>query len=163
MRNTTRFDTPEALIYHLCTALKPIVCFLYHITSYTTPSASFNFDETSSTYSIQIKLYNKHSKYEAHDLLRYAIAPFIPPKANIMHFMPHNFLLDPLSLFQFRSNFINALVLDKASKKNIVNMRHTTPFDTPQALIYHLSTALNSMLFMSHYFLYFPLSLFRFR
>ena len=50
MRHTTRFDTPQPLIYHLCTALKPIVCFLCHITSYTTPLASFNFDETSSTY-----------------------------------------------------------------------------------------------------------------
>ena len=50
MRHTTRFDTPQPLIYHLRTALKPIVCFLCHITSYTTPLASFNFDETSSTY-----------------------------------------------------------------------------------------------------------------
>ena len=50
MRHTTRFDTPQPLIYHLCTALKPIVCFFCHITSYTTPLASFNFDDTSSTY-----------------------------------------------------------------------------------------------------------------
>ena len=50
MRHTTRFDTPQPLIYQLCTALKPIVCFLCHITSYTTPLASFNFVETSSTY-----------------------------------------------------------------------------------------------------------------
>ena len=50
MRHTTRFDTHQPLIYHLRTALKPIVCFLCHITSYTTPLASFNFDETSSTY-----------------------------------------------------------------------------------------------------------------
>ena len=50
MRHTTRIDTPQPLIYHLCTALKPIVCFLCHITSNTTPLASFNFDDTSSTY-----------------------------------------------------------------------------------------------------------------
>ena len=100
------FDTPQPLIYHLCTALKPIICFLCLITSYTTPLASFNFDETSSTYCFQIQLYNKHSQYEAHDLLRYTPAPYIPIIANIMHFMPYNFLYDPLSLFQFRSNFI---------------------------------------------------------
>ena len=115
MRHTTRFDTPQPLIYHLCTALKPIVCFLCHITSYTTPLASFNFDDTSSTYCFQIQLHNKHSQYEAHDLLRYTPAPYIPPKANIMHFMPYNYLYDPLSLFQFRSNFIYELLLDIAS------------------------------------------------
>ena len=48
MRHTTCFDTPQPLIYHRCTALKPILCILCHITSYTTPSTSFNFDQTSS-------------------------------------------------------------------------------------------------------------------
>ena len=142
MRHTTRFNTPQPLIYHLCTALKPIVYSLCHITSYTTPLASFNFDETSSTYCFLTWLYNKHSQYEAHDLLRYIPAPYIPPKANIMHFMPYNFLYDPLSLFQFRSNFIYALVFRYSFNINIVNMRHTTRFDTPQPLIYHLCTAL---------------------
>ena len=119
MRHTTRFDTPQPLIYHLCTALKPIVCFLCHITSYTTPSASFNFDQTSSTHCFQIKVPHKHNQYEAHDPFRYTPAPYIPPlysfKANSMLFMSHNFLYDPLSLFQFRSNFIYALLSDKGS------------------------------------------------
>ena len=50
MRHTTCFDTPQPLIYQLCTAFNPIVVILYYITSYTTPSASFNFNQTSSTY-----------------------------------------------------------------------------------------------------------------
>ena len=37
MRHTTCFDTTKPFIYHLCTTLKPIVCVLCHITSYTTP------------------------------------------------------------------------------------------------------------------------------
>ena len=120
MRHTTCFNTHQPLICHLCTALKPILCILCHITSYTTLSASFNFDQTSSTYCFLILLQTKHSQYEAHDLLQYILAPYILPlnsfKANIMHFMSYNFLYDPLSLFQFRSNFINILLLDMASK-----------------------------------------------
>ena len=76
MRHTTRFDTPQPLTYHLCTALKPIVRFLCHITSYTTPLASFNFVQTSSRIALR-----------------------------------HSFTI------------------------NIVNMRHTTCFDTRQPLI----------------------------
>ena len=102
MRHTTCFDKPKPLIYHQ----KPILCILCHITSYTTPSASFNFDQTSSTHCFQIKLQHKHSQYEAHDPFRYTPAPYIPPlysfKANSMLFMSHNFLYDPLSLFQYR-------------------------------------------------------------
>ena len=71
MRLMTCFDTIQPLIYHLCTALKPILCILYHIISYTTPSASFNFDQTSSTYCFWIQLWSKHGHYEAHDQLRY--------------------------------------------------------------------------------------------
>ena len=96
MRHTTCFDTTHSLIYHRCTTLKPIVCILYAITSYTTPSACFNFDQSSSTYCGLIQLCNKYSLYEAPDLLRYNPAPYIPPlysfEANIMHFMSYNFL-----------------------------------------------------------------------
>ena len=116
MRHTTLFDTPLSHIYHLCTALNPIVRFLCHITSYTTPLASFNFVQTSSPYCFNKYLHNKHSEYEAHDLIRYTPAPYIPPKANIIPFlMPYNFLYDPLSLFQFRSIFRNELILHIAS------------------------------------------------
>ena len=114
------FDTPQPLIYHICTALKPKVCILCHITSYTTPSASFNFDQTSPRYCFQMQLQNKHRQYEAHDRLRYTPAPYIPHmyifKAKRMHFMSYNFLYDPLSLFQFRTNFNKVLLLDVASK-----------------------------------------------
>ena len=120
MRHTTVFDTPQPLIYHICTALKLKVCILCHITSYTTPSASFNFDQTSTRYCFQMQLQNKHRQYEAHDRLRYTPAPYIPHmysfKAKSMHFMSYNFLYDPLSLFQFRSNFTKVLHLDVASK-----------------------------------------------
>ena len=102
MRHTTCFDKPKPLIYHQ----KSILCILCHITSYTTPSASFNFDQTSSTHCFQTKVPHKHNQYEAHDPFRYTPAPYIPPlysfKANSMLFMSHNFLYDPLSLFQFR-------------------------------------------------------------
>ena len=120
MRHTTVFDTPQPLIYHICTALKPKVCILCHITSYTTPSASFNFDQTSTRYCFQMQLQNKHRQYETHDRLRYTPAPYIPHmysfEAKSMHFMSYNFLYDPLSLFQFRSNFTKLLLLDVASK-----------------------------------------------
>ena len=182
MRHTTVFDTPQPLIYHICTALKPKVCILCHITTYTTPSASFNFDQTSTRYCFQMQLQNKHRQYETHDRLRYTPVPYIPlmysfkPKvcilchitsyttpstsinfdqtsirycpwmqlqnkhrqyethdrlrytrapyiphmysfeAKCMHFMSYNFLQDPLSLFQFRSNFTKVLLLDVASK-----------------------------------------------
>ena len=119
MRHTTVFDTPQPLIYHICTALKPKVCILCHITSYTTPSASFNFDQTSTRYCFQMQLQNKHRQYEAHDRLRYTPAPYIPHmysfKAKSMH--SYNFLYDPLSLFQFRSNFNKVLLLDVASHR----------------------------------------------
>ena len=167
MRHTTVFDTPQPLIYHICTALKPKVCILCHITSYTTPSASFNFDQTSTRYCFQMQLQNKHRQYETHDRLRYIPAPYIPHmysfEAKSMQFMSYNFLYDPLSLFQFRSNFTKVLLLD-VFKINIDSMRHTTVFDTPQPLIYHICTALKqNMHFMSYNFLYDPLSLFQFR
>ena len=120
MRNTACFDTIQPLIYHLCTALKPILCILCHITSYTTPSASLNFDQSSSTYYVWTQLRNKHNQYEAHGLLRCNPAPYIPPlysfKANSMHFTSCNFLYDPASLFQFRLNFFNVLHIDTVLK-----------------------------------------------
>ena len=116
MRHTTCFDTPQPLIYQL----KPILCIFCHITSYTTPSASFNLDQTSSTNCFQLQLQHKHSQYEAHDPLRYTSASYIPPlysfKANSTLFMSHNLLYDPLNLFQFRSNFINVLLYTIASQ-----------------------------------------------
>ena len=120
MRHTTVFNTPQPLIYHICTALKLKVCILCHITSYATPSASFNFDQTSTRYCFQMQLQNKHRQYETHDRLRYTPAPYIPHmysfEAKSMHFMSNNFLYEPLSLFQFRSNFTKVLLLDVASK-----------------------------------------------
>ena len=120
MRHTTVFDIPQPLIYHICTALKLKVCILCHIPSYTTPQASFNFDQTSARYCFQMWLQNKHRQYEAHDRLRYTPAPYIPHMYSFepknMHFMSYNFLYDPLSLFQFRSNFTKVLLLDVASK-----------------------------------------------
>ena len=105
MRHTTVFDTPQPLIYHICTALKLKVCILCHITSYTTPSASFNFDQTSPRYCFQMWLQNKHRQYEAHDRLRYTPAPYIPHiysfEAKSMHFMSYNFLYDPSASFNF--------------------------------------------------------------
>ena len=44
------------------------------------------------------------SQYEAYDLLRYTPAPYIPPKANIMHFMSYNFLNDPSHPLSFSIN-----------------------------------------------------------
>ena len=121
-----QYETHDRLRYtpapyiHICTALNPKVCILCHITSYTTPSASFNFDQTSTKYCFQMQLQNKHRQYETHDRLRYTPAPYIPHmysfKAKSMHFMSYNFLYDPLSLFQFRSNFNKILLLDVASK-----------------------------------------------
>ena len=157
MRHTTVFDTPQPLIYHICTALslkicilchitsyttpsayfnfdqtsprycfqtqlqkKPKVCILCHLTSYMIPSASFNFDQTSTRYCINMQLQNDHRQYEAHDRLRCTPAPYIPHmysfEAKSMHLMSYNFLYDPLSLFQFRSNFTKVLLLDVASK-----------------------------------------------
>ena len=120
MRHTTVFDTPQPLIYHICTALKPKVCILCHITSYTTPFASFNFDQASTRYCFYMQLQNKHRQYETHDRLRYTPAPYIPHmysfEAKSMHFMSYNFLYDTLSLFQFRSNVNKVLLLDVASK-----------------------------------------------
>ena len=82
--------------------------------------ASFNFDQSSPRYCFQMQLQNKHRQYEAHDRLRYTPAPYIPHiysfKTKSMHFMSYNFLNDPLSLFQFRSNFTKVLLLDVASK-----------------------------------------------
>ena len=123
MRHTTCFDTIQPLIYHLCTALKAIVCVLCHITSYTTPQPlsisiklhqhiafrySSNINRVTRLASLhpaplkQSLVSFKHSQYEAHDLLRYTPAPYMPPlysfKANSMHFMSYNFLYDPLSL-----------------------------------------------------------------
>ena len=102
MRHMTCSDTPQPLIYDK----KPILCILCHITSYTTPLASFSFDQTSSTHCFEILLQHKHSQYEEHDPFRYTPGPYIPPlysfKANSMLFMSHNFLYDPLRLFQFR-------------------------------------------------------------
>ena len=105
MGHTNCFETHQSLIYHLWTALKPIVCTLCHINSYSTPS----------TLSNPIKLHQN-----------------IP--------------------FRYSFNI------------NIVNMRHTTSFDTHRPLIYHLCTALRPIVyFMSYNFLYDPLSLFQFR
>ena len=127
MRHTTHFDTSQPLIYHLCTALKPIVCFLCDITSYTTPLASFNFDETSSTYCFKIYLHNKHSQYEAYDLLRYTPIPHIPPKP-ILCILCH----------------ITSYTTPSASFNQ-------TRFDTSQPLIYHLCTALKPIVcFLCH-------------
>ena len=96
MRHTTVFDTPQPLIYHIYTALKPKVCILCHITSYTTPSASFNIVQTSTRYCFQMQLQNKHRQYGTHDRLRYTPAPYIPQmysfEAKSMHFMSYNFL-----------------------------------------------------------------------
>ena len=101
MRHTTCFDKPKPLIYHQ----KPILCILCHITSYTTPSASFNFDQTSSPLCFQIKLQHKHSQYEAHDPFRYTPAPYIPPLYSlkpIVCFLCHiTSYTTPLASFNF--------------------------------------------------------------
>ena len=171
MRHTTVFDTPQPLIYHICTALKLKVCILCHITSYTTPSASFNFDQTSTRYCFQMQLQNKHRQYEAHDRLRYTPAPYIPHmysfKAKSMHFMPYNFLYDPLSLFQFRSNF-NKVLLYRCMLQNKHRQYEYETHDRlryiPAPYIPHMySFEAKSMHFMSYNFLYDPLSLFQFR
>ena len=90
--------------------------------------------------------------------------------------MPYNFLYDPLSLFQFRSNFINVLSLDikKVNRKvqeepqaevaaNLVDTRPASIH--PQSLIYHLCTALKPILGILCYVTSYatPLSLFQFR
>ena len=148
MRHTTRFDTPQPLIYHLCTALKPIVCFLCHITSYTTPLASFNFDDTSSTYCFQMQLHNNHSQYEAHDLLRYAQAPYIPLKSNIMLFMPYNFLNDPSASFNFDQTSSTHCFQIKLQHKHSQYEAHDPFRYTPAPYIPPLySFKANSMLF----------------
>ena len=77
-------------------------------------------------------------------------------KANSMHFMSYNLLYDPLSLFQFPSNFINALLLN--TNTNIVNMRHTTCFETPLPLIYHICTALKPIVCILCHYLFIRLS-----
>ena len=154
------------LIYQLCIALKPILCILCHITSYTTPWASFNFDKTSLTYCFLKHLWNKHSQYEARDLLRYNSAPYLPPlysfKVSIMHFMPYNFLYYPLSVCQFRSIFINVLHFDTASKqKHSQCEAHGLLRYNPAPYNPHLcSFKANVMHFMSYNYLYYPLSLF---
>ena len=62
----------------------------------------------------------KHSQYETYERLWHTAASYIPPlysfKDNIVHFMSYNFLYDPLSLFQFRSNVNNVLLLETSSK-----------------------------------------------
>ena len=149
MRHKTCFDTIQALVYHLCTALKPILCILCQITSYQTPSASFNFDHTSSTYCFLIQLWNQHSQCEAHDRLRYNLAPYKPPlysfKASIMHFMSITSYTIPSADFNFdqpSSTYCFKIWL----KINIVSVRLTTVFDTHQLLIYHLCSALKPIL-----------------
>ena len=112
MRHMTVFDTSKPLIYHFCAPLKSILCFLYPITSYTTLSASFNFDQSSSTYCLKIKIdmVMHTTGFDTPTLLIYHLC-----KANLMHFTSYNFLYDPLSVFQFRPNFINVFKLDIAS------------------------------------------------
>ena len=149
MRYMACFDTPQPLIYRLYTALKPTVCILCHITSYTTPSACFNFDQPSSCiafrYSFEINRVNMRHKtgFDTIQPLIYHLCKVLKPILCILFHITS--LYDPLSLFQFRSNFINVLLLDTASKK-IVNMRHTTCSETIQPLIYHLCTAVKPIL-----------------
>ena len=164
MRHTTRFDTPQPLIYHLCTALKPIVCFLCHITSYTTPLASFNFNETSSTYCFQIQLHNKHSQYEAHDLLRYT-KPLIYHQKPILCILCHiTSYTIPSASFNFDQTSSTHCFQIKLQHKHSQYEAHDPFLYTPAPYIPPLySFKANSMLFMSNNFLYDPLSLFQFR
>ena len=161
MRHTTCFDTSQSLIYHQ----KPILFILCHITSYTTPSASFNFDQTSSTHCFQIQLQHKHSQYEAHD-------PFDTPQPLIYHhctalkpivcFYVTKIFILPLSLFQFDQTS-STHYFRYSFNINIVNMRHPLRY-TPAPYIPPLySLKANCMLFMSYNFLYDPLSIFQFR
>ena len=169
MRHTTVFDTPQPLIYHICTALKLKVCILCHITSYTTPSASFNFDQTSPRYCFQMQLQNKHRQYEAHDRLRYTPAPYIPHmnifEAKSMHFMSYNFLYDPSASFNFDQTSARYCFFSmQLQNKHRQYEAHDRLRYTPAPYIPHMySFEAKSMHFISYNFLYDPLSLFQFR
>ena len=104
MRHTTHFDTPQPLIYHLCTAIKPINIFnMRHTTCFDTPQGLIK-------------------KYYAFYAIQFLIRPTQPLSISIK--------LHQQIPFIYSFNIY------------IVNMRHTTPFDTRQPLIYHLCTSL---------------------
>ena len=86
----------------------------------------------------------KHSQCEAHDLLRYNLAPYKPPlysfKANVMHFMSLTFYKTPSAYFNFDQPSWT-YCFEVKLKIDIVSVRHTTDFDTHQQLTYHLFSA----------------------
>ena len=136
MRHTTVFDTSQPLIYHICTALKLKVCILCHITSYTTPSASFNFDQTSPRYCFQMWLQNKHRQYETHDRLRYTPAPYIP---HMYSFEAKRCILCHITSYTTPSAFqflkLQQGIASRCSFKiNIDSMRYTTVLIHPSPL-----------------------------
>ena len=163
-----RLRYTQPLKYHICTAFKPKVCILCHITSYTTPSASFNFDQTLPRYCFQMQLQNKHRQYEAHDRLRYTPAPYIPHmysfEAKSMHFMSYNFLYDPSASFNFDQTSPRYCFLMQLQNKHRQYEAHDRLRYTPAPYIPHMySFKAKSMHFMSYNYLYDPLSLFQFR
>ena len=147
MRHPTCFDTIHPLIYHRCTALKPILCILCHITSYTTPSAL----------SISIKLHQRlafscsfeqnvnmrHTTcFDTIKLLIYQLYTAVKPILDILcHITYHTTLSLSISI-----KLHQHIAFRYSVKINIVKVRHMTCFDTAQALIYHLCKVLKPML-----------------
>ena len=146
MRHTTCFDTIPPFIYHICTALKQILCILCHITSYTTPqplSISINRHQPISfRYSFAINIVNmRHTTcfdtiqpliYQPHIYhLCTAVKPLLCILCDITSYTPPQPLSISITLHQ-------PIAFRYSVKIKIV----TTCFDTPQPLIYHLCTAL---------------------
>ena len=168
MSHTTVFDTPQPLIYHICTALKLKVCILCHITSYTTPSASFNFDQTSTRYCFWMYLQNKHRQYETHDRLRYTPAPYIPHmysfEANSMHYIHITSYTTPSASFNFdQTSPRYCFQLQLQNKHRQYEAHDRLRYTTAPYIPHMYSFKAKSMHFMSYKFLYDPLSLFQFR
>ena len=165
MRHTTRFDTSHPLIYHLRTALKPIVCFLCHITSYTTPLASFNFDQLhqriTSRYSFTINIVNMRHTSQKPLSFSYYRPPSLKP---IVCFLCHITRRPPQPLSISIKLHLRIAFRYSFQHKHSQYEAHDPLRYTPAPYIPPLySFKANSMLFMSHNFLYDPLSLFQFR
>ena len=139
MRHTTCFDTIQPLIYHLRTALKPILCIVCGMTSYTTSqplSISVNHHQriafrysfginivimrhTICFDTIQALIYNPAVLYHLSTFFynqflsyNFLYTTCISLKQMLCIFMCYNFLHDRPSLFQLRLNFISVLLLD---------------------------------------------------
>ena len=140
MMHTTCFDTPQPLIYHL----KPKFCIFCHITSFTTPSASFNLiklhQRIAFRYSFNINRVNMRRTIRF-DTPKPPIYHHCTALKPIVRFLCHVTSYTTPSAFSISIKLHQRIAFRYSFNINIVNIRHTTRFDKHQPLIYHLCTA----------------------